>query len=93
MRKMRLWQTLAVVFSCLLAGGLIASALETEGSNYQSEIHHCMTCCTTHHTATPAATVPIRQVAPVVSRLPAVTPQLSSQLVLRKLDPPPKFLA
>ena len=86
-------RTLFLVIAAVLAGGLLASALETEGPSHQLETHHCAVCCTTHHTASttePARFGPARA-AQHLTVIPLSSP--FTELVIRLLDPPPKFLA
>ena len=84
---------LVAVIALLMAGGLLAGAAESEGFDHQQEVHHCVTCCTTHHTAAPATSAVALPRLIVASRLPLAAICLHSSLVVRLPDPPPKFLA
>lgn len=77
----------------LVAGGLFGGILEAEGAHRQDEVHHCVTCCTTHHTAT-AEVGAHRQIlmSPDLMAVPLGSSNLYTELVIRLLDPPPKFL-
>lgn len=77
----------------LVAGGLLGGALETEGACYQDEARHCMTCCTTHHTVTTHMTANLQVLTPSDPMgVPSTSSALCGKLVIRLLDPPPKFL-
>lgn len=86
-------RTLFLVIAAVLAGGLVANALETEGPNHQLEAHHCAVCCTTHHAAAPVE--PVRFDTALVASAPTLIliPSPYTEFVIRLLDPPPKFLA
>lgn len=86
-------RTLFLVIAAVLAGGLVASALETEGPNHQLETHHCAVCCTTHHAAAPVEAVRVDVTLAASAPTLALIPSPYTELVVRLLDPPPKFLA
>ena len=86
-------RTLFLVIAAVLAGGLVASALETEGPNHQRETHHCAVCCPTHHAATPLESARFGTALPASAPTPVLIPSPYTELVIRLLDPPPKFLA
>jgi len=78
----------------VVAGGLVAGAVETEGPHHaveETQTHHC---CLGHH---------IVDQGPVATGLPSFTPSkvvglltptvLLSQSFIRVTDPPPKFSA
>ena len=86
-------RTLFLVIAAVLAGGLVASALETEGPSHQLETHHCAVCCTTHHAAAPVEPVRFGTTMIASTSTLAPLPSLYSEFVICPLDPPPKFLA
>ena len=94
MRKTTARRTPLIVLAVMLAGGFVARAAETKRPNHQSDLHHCMVCCTNHHVADAAQTRTTPQ--PILSqeRVPLIEPpMLYQQAAIRLPDPPPKFLA
>ena len=85
---------LLVVVTLAIAGGLVSSALETEGPNHQVATHHCIVCCTTCHVADTAKTPTAPQPRLSQENVPLIESlMLYQQAVIRLPDPPPKFLA
>lgn len=87
------FRSLIVIMGLLVTASLVANASEVEGPNHQDEIHHCAVCCVNHNTAAPVAGVRFQPVVIAASRLPIEPDCLVSQTVIRRLVPPPKFLA
>jgi hypothetical protein len=87
-------RTLLAVLALMVAGGIVAAAVETEGLDHQPEVHHCMACCTNHHVADAAkAQATPRPLVPQENPPLIEPPMLYQQAVIRLPDPPPKFLA
>lgn len=85
--------TLFAVIVLVVAGSFLGAALEVEGAHHQEEVHHCVTCCTTHHTATAPAPIPLAVGQPAMPLAFFTTSDPYDKIVVRQLDPPPKFLA
>ena len=88
----RIFRTRVLLLAIVLivAGGLVASALEAEGPNHQLEMHHCAVCCATHHVA--ATIEPMRFAPSLVPSEYAVTAvdALYTEPVIRLPDIPPE---
>jgi hypothetical protein len=92
MKALRL-RSLIVIVALLLTGGIVANALEVEGPNCQGETHHCEVCCTNYQTATPVQGQRLGPITAPASQSVIEPKLLVSQTVIRRLIPPPKFLA
>jgi hypothetical protein len=92
MRNIVRWKVLYAIVVFIVAGGLMAGAVETEAPHHAvEETHHC---CLGHH---------VVDQWPVTTSLPSFAPHkavclltpslLESQSFIRVTDPPPKFSA
>ena len=93
MTKMRRSRTFVIVVMVLVVGGLVSGMAETEGANHQDEVHHCVACCTSHHTATMTQPATFQPILPQDRLLLSESSVLHPQTVVRLLDRPPKHLA
>ena len=86
-------RVLLAILLFVLVGGIVSGAAETKSPN-QDELHHCVACCTTQHTATPTLTrVGMQPSESSENRYAVIVSSPYSQTVIRRLVPPPKFLA
>ena len=75
----------------LIVAGMLACMLEIEGPSHQQEVHHCVTCCTSHHVSVLPTQATIRPPLQTV-RVPISAYALGlSQAFLSPQTPPPKF--
>ena len=82
---------LGVVMAAAMVGCWLLCAAETEAHHEGTDVQPCVTCCANHQVLPPASRLSVALPDSFVAGHLGATSELYDQVVVRLLDPPPKF--